>query len=125
MGRVPAVEVLVSTARVRECIIEKDKTTEINDAISRGYTTYGMQSFDQSLMFLMNESLITYEEALKHCSNPDDFSLRVKGVTATSDLSWEDFEGDQGKQKQEDEKKVKFGKPMPPKMTGGGVASKR
>ncbi len=97
MGRVPAVEVLVSTARVRECIIEKDKTTEINDAISRGYTTYGMQSFDQSLMFLMNESLITYEEALKHCSNPDDFSLRVKGVTATSDLSWEDFEGGSGK----------------------------
>ncbi len=101
MGRVPAVEVLVSTARVRECIIEKDKTKEINDAIARGYTTYGMQSFDQSLMFLMNESLITYEEALKHCSNPDDFSLRVKGVMATSDLSWEDFEGDQEKRNRE------------------------
>jgi twitching motility protein PilT len=127
MGRVPAVEVLVSTARVRECIIEKDKTTEINDAISRGYTTYGMQSFDQSLMFLLNESLITYEEALKHCSNPDDFSLRVKGVMATSDLSWEDFEGStREKEKQGEEKKTKFGKPMSPKMTGGGgVASKR
>ncbi|MEI9478331.1 MAG: type IV pilus twitching motility protein PilT, partial [Deltaproteobacteria bacterium] len=125
MGRVPAVEVLVSTARVRECIIEKDKTTEINDAIARGYTTYGMQSFDQSLMFLLNESLITYEEALKHCSNPDDFSLRVKGIMATSDLSWEDFEGS-GKEKQkEDGKKAKFGKPMSPKMTGGGAASKR
>ena len=123
MGRVPAVEVLVSTARVRECIIEKDKTTEINDAIARGYTTYGMQSFDQSLMFLLNESLITYEEALKHCSNPDDFSLRVKGIMATSDLSWEDFEGS-GKEKQkEDDKKVKFGKPMSPKMTGGGGAA--
>ena len=57
-----------------------------------GYTTYGMQSFDQSLMFLMKESLITYEEALKHCTNPDDFALRVKGILATSDLSWEDFE---------------------------------
>jgi len=123
MGRVPAVEVLVSTARVRECIIEKDKTTEINDAIARGYTTYGMQSFDQSLMFLLNESLITYEEALKHCSNPDDFSLRVKGIMATSDLSWEDFEGS-GKEKQkEEDKKVKFGKPMSPKMTGGGGAA--
>jgi twitching motility protein PilT len=125
-GRVPAVEVLVSTARVRECIIEKDKTTEINDAIARGYTTYGMQSFDQSLMFLLNESLITYEEALKHCSNPDDFSLRVKGILATSDLSWEDFEDTgQEKPKEKDEKKVKFGKPMSPKMTGGGAASKR
>jgi twitching motility protein PilT len=92
MGRVPAVEVLVSTARVRECIIEKDKTNEINDAITKGFTTYGMQSFDQSLMFLLKENLITYEEALKHCTNPDDFALRVKGILATSDTTWNDFE---------------------------------
>ena len=51
-----------------------------------------MQSFDQSLMFLMKEDLITYEEALKHCTNPDDFALRVKGILATSDTTWEDFE---------------------------------
>ena len=49
-GRVPALEVLVSTARVRECIGDKDRTKEIHDAISKGYTTYGMQTFDQSLM---------------------------------------------------------------------------
>jgi len=120
IGRVPAVEVLVSTARVRECIIEKDKTNEINDAIAKGYTTYGMQSFDQSLMFLLNESLITYDEALKHCSNPDDFALRVKGILATSDLTWEDFEKAGGeKAKDKDEKKPKFGKPMSPKIGGG------
>jgi twitching motility protein PilT len=102
LGRVPAVEILVSTARVRECIIEKDKTGEINDAITKGVTTYGMQSFDQSLMYLMKESLITYEEALKHCSNPDDFALRVKGIIATSDTSWDDFEGqEKGKEKEE------------------------
>ena len=92
IGRVPAVEVLISTARVRECITEKDKTNEINDAISKGQTAYGMQSFDQSLMFLMKEGLITYDEALKHCTNPDDFALRVKGILATSDTTWEDFE---------------------------------
>ena len=92
VGRVPAVEVLISTARVRECIAEKDKTNEINDAIAKGQTAYGMQSFDQSLMFLLKESLISYEEALKHCTNPDDFSLRVKGILATSDTTWEDFE---------------------------------
>jgi twitching motility protein PilT len=77
---------------VRECITEKDKTNEINDAIAKGQTAYGMQSFDQSLMFLMKEGLITYEEALKHCTNPDDFALRVKGILATSDTTWEDFE---------------------------------
>jgi len=45
---------------------------------SPGITSYGMQSFDQSLMFLMKEALVTYDEALKHCTNPDDFALRVK-----------------------------------------------
>ena len=122
MGRVPAVEVLVSTARVRECIVEKDKTNEINDAITRGYTSYGMQSFDQSLMFLLQEKLITYEEALKHCTNPDDFALRVKGILAASDTTWEDF-ADMEKKREEakdEEKKVKFGRPTEPKTNDRG-----
>lgn len=121
-GRVPAAEVLVSNARVRECVIEKDKTNEINDAISKGLTTYGMQSFDQSLMFLMQEKLITYEEALKHCTNPDDFALRVKGILATSDTTWADFERFEKEKEEtkEEEKKLKFGGPMTPKMPEGG-----
>jgi twitching motility protein PilT len=118
MGRVPAVEVLVSTARVRECIIEKDKTNEMNDAITKGLTAYGMQSFDQSLMFLMKESLITYDEALKHCTNPDDFALRVKGILATSDTTWDDFEG-LGKKKEKEREEEKLGRErsMSPKLT--------
>ncbi|MEW6377129.1 MAG: type IV pilus twitching motility protein PilT [Thermodesulfobacteriota bacterium] len=122
MGRVPAVEVLVSTARVRECIIEKDKTNEINDAIAKGATSYGMQSFDQSLMYLLKEGLITYEEALKHCTNPDDFALRVKGVLATSDTTWDDFEVlEREKEKEkEEEKKLKFGRPLDAKINDRG-----
>ena len=96
-GRVPALEVMVSTARIRECIADKDRTKEINDAISKGFTTYGMQSFDQSLMQLVKEELVTYEEALKHVSNPDDFALRFRGIGSTSDGTWEDFEGDEEK----------------------------
>jgi twitching motility protein PilT len=121
-GRVPAVEILVSTARVRECVIEKDKTNEINDAIAKGVTSYGMQSFDQSLMFLMQEKLITYEEALKHCTNPDDFALRVKGILATSDTTWADFERfeKEKEEEKEEEKKLKFGKPLDPKMPDRG-----
>jgi len=121
-GRVPAVEILVSTARVRECIIEKDKTNEINDAIAKGVTSYGMQSFDQSLMFLMQERLITYEEALKHCTNPDDFALRVKGILATSDTTWDGFETlekEKGKEK-DAEQKMQFGSPLSSKMENGG-----
>jgi twitching motility protein PilT len=92
-GRVPALEVLISTARVRECIADKDRTKELHDAIAKGFTTYGMQTFDQSLMQLVKQELVTYEEALKHVSNPDDFALRFRGIASTSDGTWEDFEG--------------------------------
>jgi twitching motility protein PilT len=117
IGRVPAVEVLISTARVRECIAEKDKTNEINDAIAKGQTSYGMQSFDQSLMFLMKERLISYEEALKHCTNPDDFALRVKGILATSDTTWEDFEVLE-KEKEKAKKVERKGSPAEPENLG-------
>jgi len=93
-GRVPALEVLVSTARIRECVGDKDRTKEIHDAIAKGYTTYGMQTFDQSLMSLVKQKLVTYEEALKHVSNPDDFALRFRGIGSTSDGTWDDFEGE-------------------------------
>jgi twitching motility protein PilT len=91
-GRVPAIEILINTARVREYIEDKDKTRKIREAISQGYTSYGMQTFDQSLMGLLKEGLITLDEALRQASNPDDFSLRVSGVSSTSDLTWDDFD---------------------------------
>jgi len=91
-GRVPAVEVMLASARVRECIDDKDKTKQLNDAISQGFVTYGMQSFDQSLMRLYSNKLITYDEALRQSSNPDDFALKISGISSTSDASWEGFE---------------------------------
>jgi twitching motility protein PilT len=93
-GRVPALEVLVATARIRECIADKERTKEIPDAISKGFTTYGMQTFDQSLMSLVKGNLVSYEEALRHVSNADDFALRFKGISGTADTSWDDFEKD-------------------------------
>jgi len=91
-GMVPAVEVLVSTALVRECIAVAERTREIRDAIARGYTSYGMQTFDQSLMALWREDLITFEEALAQSSNPDDFALKARGISSTSDGRWDDFD---------------------------------
>jgi twitching motility protein PilT len=99
-GRVPALEIMISTARIRECIADKDRTKEINDAISKGFTTYGMQTFDQGLMQLVKQELITYEEALKHVTNPDDFALRFRGIGSTSDGTWDDFE--EGEEKEDD-----------------------
>lgn len=94
-GRLPAVEVMVSTARIRECIAEETKTRELHDAISQGYSTYGMQTFDQSLMDLFRRGLITYEEAIKNASNPDDFALKVSGISGTSEARWQTEEAAQ------------------------------
>ncbi|HEY2389117.1 MAG TPA: type IV pilus twitching motility protein PilT [Candidatus Binatia bacterium] len=91
-GMVPAVEVLLSTALTRECIALKDRTHELHDAIARGHATYGMQTFDQSLMALFRQGLITYEEAIAQATNPDDFALKVRGIDSTSDGRWETFD---------------------------------
>jgi len=91
-GMVPAVEVLLSTALTRECIAIKEKTHELHDAIARGHATYGMQTFDQSLMALYRQGLITYEEAIAQATNPDDFALKVRGIDSTSDGRWDTFD---------------------------------
>jgi len=95
-GRVPAIEVLLATARVRELVEDKDRTKEIPDAIAQGNVSYGMQTFDQSLMSLLKSGLITYEEALRQATNPDDFALRVSGISGTSDSKWDGFEAKPG-----------------------------
>ncbi|HEY6098024.1 MAG TPA: type IV pilus twitching motility protein PilT [Anaeromyxobacter sp.] len=91
-GRVPAIEVLLATGRVRELVEDKDRTKEIPDAIAQGHLSYGMQTFDQSLMGLLKSGLVSYEEALRQATNPDDFALRVSGISGTSDSKWDSFE---------------------------------
>lgn len=91
-GRVAAIEVMVSTARTRELIDDKEKTKQIRDAIQQGYVSYGMQTFDQAIMGLLKKGLISEEEALRQSSNPDDFKLKISGISSTSDLSWDDFD---------------------------------
>ena len=84
-GRVPAVEVLIATETVKACIEDKDKTKGLKDVIAQGTSQYGMQTFDQSLYFLLQEGLITVEEALKRATNVGEFKLRLEGVGSTSD----------------------------------------
>lgn len=107
-GRVPAIEIMIATARIRELIADEERANEIRDTIAKGFTTYGMQTFDQSLLQLFRQSLITYEEALRQSTNPDDFALRVKGITSTSDLTWEDFDKKSAPSKDDDFKIEKF-----------------
>jgi twitching motility protein PilT len=102
-GRVAAVEVMISTGRVRELIDDEDKTVQLRDTIAKGYTTYGMQTFDQALMDLVKREVISYDEALRQSSNPDDFKLKFSGIDSTSDGSWGDFERGKEEERQVDE----------------------
>ncbi|MCL2689726.1 MAG: type IV pilus twitching motility protein PilT [Chitinispirillia bacterium] len=87
-GRIPAAEVLINNASIAEYILDQNKTHLIATAIREGYTQYGSQSFDQSLLQLYRDDLISIEIAKQSASNPDDFELLVKGVSGTSDRGW-------------------------------------
>ena len=84
-GMVPAVEVLVTTARIRELLEDPKRTREIRDAIASGRNPYGMMTFDQCLTDLVLRKLVTYETALASSTTPDDFALHFRGVGKASD----------------------------------------
>ena len=88
-GRVLAVEVLVNTPTVYDLILNPDKTLQLRQAMQDGVTQYGMQTFDQSVMALFRNGMIAEEDALKHCSNPSEFQLHLRGIQATSDRRWQ------------------------------------
>jgi twitching motility protein PilT len=95
-GRVPAVEVLVSTPLIRDYILHEERTSQIRDAIAAGTSQYGMQTFDQSLFYLYQSGLINLEEALRGASNPDEFRLRLAGIQNTTSIAKEDMERQSG-----------------------------
>ena len=84
-GRVPALEILIGTGAIHECIIDPDRTSDIHDLIAEGGVQYGMQTFDQSIMKLYKSGMISFEEAMSQATNPDDFDLRLKGITGAAD----------------------------------------
>jgi twitching motility protein PilT len=86
-GRAPAVEVMINTPFIRDCIVDKEKTHLINGAIASGTSQYGMQTFDQSIFGLLRQGLVSYDEALRWASNVDEFKLRVQGISTTADMS--------------------------------------
>jgi len=91
-GRVPAVEVMVNTSYISECMRDREKTHLIREAIASGVSQYGMQTFDQSLYHLYNAGYISYDQGLRYSSSPDNFKLRVMGIQSTLDVALEDME---------------------------------
>ena len=90
-GRIPAAEILINTAAVRDNIRDMTKALDIPDLIREGTVQYGMQSFDQSLMYWYTNKAISYEHALYYATSPSEFALRVQGVAGASDTTWDAF----------------------------------
>jgi twitching motility protein PilT len=91
LGRVPAVEVMIATPFIRDCIVDKDKTAMIHGAIANGTSQYGMQTFDQSIFGLYQQGFVSLEEALRWASNIDEFKLKVQGIATTSEMTREEM----------------------------------
>jgi twitching motility protein PilT len=77
-GRVPAVEILIVTAHVRKCI-EDNKSNEIVAACAKGQF-YGMQTFNQSLVKLFKDGLVSEADVMEAASSPDDVKLALRGI---------------------------------------------
>ena len=88
-GRIPACEVLINTAAVRDNIRDMTKSLDIPDLIKEGTVQYGMQSFDQSLMNWYSQGVISYESALFYATSPSEFALRVQGIAGSSDTTFD------------------------------------
>ena len=77
--RTPACEVMVTTGRIQDFIMDPAQTAQIQQAIAEG-EYYGMQTFDQALLKLVEEDRVAYEEALTASSRPQDFKLMVQSL---------------------------------------------
>ncbi len=91
-GMVPAVEVLVTTGTIRDCIVNPEKTSLITQVMREGVTQHKMQTFDQALMKLYQTGEVSLDDAMRASSNPHELELRLKGIQSTSDTSWKEFE---------------------------------
>jgi len=83
---------MISTPYIQDCIVEKEKTGLIRDAIASGVSQYGMQTFDQSIFQLYRDGYISFEQGLRYSTNPDNFKLRVMGIQSTLDMALEEME---------------------------------
>jgi len=87
-GYIPALEIMINNARISELIADGKRTHEITKVMEESQTVWQMTTFDQSLMRMIDRDLITYEEALKTCTSPENFAVRYSGVSHMDGKKW-------------------------------------
>ena len=76
-GRVVAVEIMLVTGTIRDCIVDPDRMEEIIDLIEEGKEQYGSQTFDQHLMELVESGMVAFDLAKAASNSPSDFDLKM------------------------------------------------
>jgi twitching motility protein PilT len=92
---------MINTTTIQDYIRDPEKTVLIRQAIQDGFVQYQMQTFDQSLMQLYKEKRISLDDAVRASTNPHEFALRIKGIQASSDTTWDRFEGEESEESAE------------------------
>ena len=83
-GRVPACEVMITTGRARDMILNADETGRLSEVIRDG-EFYGMQTFDQSLFDHVTAGRVPLSAAMEAASSPHDFKLMLDAGAARRD----------------------------------------
>jgi twitching motility protein PilT len=97
-GRCAAMEIMIMTSTIRDCVRDPDRIEEISDLIEEGRDHYGSQSFDQHLTDLVRNNIVDFEVAKAAANNPGDFDLKMNmfgdprkqretAIPGTSDLA--------------------------------------
>ena len=82
-GRAAAIEIMIATPTICDLIRDRNRVVEIKDHIEEGRDEYGMQSFDQHLVELVENDTVTFETAKAAASNPSDLELKMKTFQKT------------------------------------------
>jgi twitching motility protein PilT len=80
-GRIAALEIMLNTPTIYECVVDGKRTREIRDLIRSGRSQYACQTFDQHVYDLAQAGKVKQEDALKNANNPDELMLRFAGIS--------------------------------------------
>ncbi len=83
-GRVAAVEIMLNTGSVYECIVDPTRTKEIPDLVAQGHEQYGSQTFDQALLHFYQNKVVSLKDALRYANSPDNLALTISGIGTAS-----------------------------------------
>jgi twitching motility protein PilT len=76
-GLVAAMEIMRASPKISK-MIEKGETSALHDELESSVGYYRMQSINQSLLALLVHGTISYPEAMRQSSDPEDLSLKLR-----------------------------------------------